>query len=142
MENKSLVNHKFHIFLSVVTLGLWIPIYATIYFFRKMSGAPGVDLVEKKGQKVAAKEQRRQEIVAKMASKRRTQQWKDENKPKLGYTRGNNLIGSHPYVLDCSHQIRARKGTGLFSKGMLGKTVWCEICKANRRVTSTSYWLE
>lgn len=56
-----------------------------------------------------------------------------------GYTDGGSL--AQVYVLECSHQIRAAKRVGLLSKGLLGKTVLCEICGAQRKVTSAPSWV-
>ena len=50
--------------------------------------------------------------------------------------------GSQMYILACAHQIRARKVVGLFSRGMLGKIVWCDICKSDREVTAMPYWVQ
>jgi len=44
----------------------------------------------------------------------------------IGYKKGKNQM----YVLSCTHQIRAEKATGLISKGLVGKTVWCDVCNA------------
>jgi hypothetical protein len=57
-----------------------------------------------------------------------------------GYKKGN-FIGGQTYSLECSHQIRARKQTGLIGKGMIGKTVWCDVCNAYRVVTG-SVWAQ
>ena len=39
LDKSSLVNHKLHIILSVISLGGWLPIYAAYYFFRKFTGS-------------------------------------------------------------------------------------------------------
>jgi hypothetical protein len=39
LDKSSLVNHKLHIILSVVSFGGWLPIYAVYYFFRKFTGS-------------------------------------------------------------------------------------------------------
>jgi hypothetical protein len=59
-----------------------------------------------------------------------------------GYKKGNFNSGDQVYVLACTHQIRAKKQVGIFSKGMLGKTVWCDVCNANRIVTSQPKWVQ
>lgn len=59
-----------------------------------------------------------------------------------GYKSGNINSGDQMYVLACTHQIRARKQVGIFSKGMLGKTVWCDVCDAERVVTSMPKWVQ
>lgn len=38
LEKSSVVNHKLHIVLSVLTFGSWLPIYVAYYFFRKFYG--------------------------------------------------------------------------------------------------------
>ena len=38
LDKSSLVNHKLHIVLSIISLGGWLPIYAIYYLFRKFSG--------------------------------------------------------------------------------------------------------
>ena len=59
-----------------------------------------------------------------------------------GYKKGNFNSGDQMYVLACTHQIRAKKQVGIFSKGMLGKTVWCDVCNADRVVTSQPKWVQ
>ena len=59
-----------------------------------------------------------------------------------GYKKGNFNSGDQMYVLACTHQIRAKKQVGIFSKGMLGKTVWCDVCNADRVVTSMPKWVQ
>ena len=59
-----------------------------------------------------------------------------------GYKKGNLNSGDVMYVLACTHQIRAKKAVGIFSKGMLGKTVWCEVCNEERVVTSHPKWVQ
>ena len=59
-----------------------------------------------------------------------------------GYKKGNFNSGDQMYILACTHQIRAKKQVGIFSKGMIGKTVWCDVCSANREVTSMPYWVK
>ena len=123
MSDDRLMNHKLHIILSVVTLGFWVPIYAVIYFFRKISGAPAIDLVEKKQKKAVAKEQRRQEIITQLASQ-----------PKLGYKKGGKY--GNPFTLACNHSIVA--SAALYSGvALIGKEVYCDVCKETRRVTAS-----
>jgi hypothetical protein len=59
-----------------------------------------------------------------------------------GYKKGTLNSGEQMYVLACNHQIRAKKHTGIFSKGMLGKTVWCDVCNTERIVTSAPSWVD
>ena len=56
-----------------------------------------------------------------------------------GYSDGGSI--AQVYVLECSHQIRAAERVGLLSKGLLGKTVLCEICGASRKVVSAPSWV-
>jgi hypothetical protein len=58
-----------------------------------------------------------------------------------GYKKGNFNSGDQVYVLSCTHQIRAKKRVGILSKGMLGKSVWCDVCNAERVVTSQPSWV-
>lgn len=57
-----------------------------------------------------------------------------------GYKKGNWNSGDQIYVLACTHQIRAKK-IAFISKGMIGKTVWCDVCNAERVVTSHPSWV-
>ena len=66
----------------------------------------------------------------------------EESEHGGGYKKGNKLSGNQMYVLACAHQIRAKKTVGILSKGMIGKTVWCEICDDYREVTSMPYWVQ
>jgi hypothetical protein len=38
-NKSSLINHKLHIFLSIISFGGWLPIYAAYYLFRKLKGS-------------------------------------------------------------------------------------------------------
>jgi hypothetical protein len=58
-----------------------------------------------------------------------------------GYKKGSKVSGQM-YVLACAHQIRAKRAVGILSKGMIGKTVWCEICNDYREVTSMPFWVK
>lgn len=58
-----------------------------------------------------------------------------------GYKKYNINSGDQMYVLACTHQIRARKRVGILSRGMLGKMVWCDVCNAEREVTSQPNWV-
>jgi hypothetical protein len=57
-----------------------------------------------------------------------------------GYKKGNWNSGDQLYVLACTHQIRAKK-IAFISKGMIGKTVWCDVCNAERVVTTQPSWV-
>ena len=39
LDKSSLVNHKLHIILSIISFGGWLPIYAAYYLFRKFKGS-------------------------------------------------------------------------------------------------------
>ena len=39
LNKSSLVNHKLHIILSIISFGGWLPIYAAYYLFRKFKGS-------------------------------------------------------------------------------------------------------
>ena len=60
--------------------------------------------------------------------------------PSLGYKKGKRGIffDGQAYILSCGHEIRSSKRVGwLVGKGLLLKTVWCEVCNTERTVTST-----
>lgn len=65
----------------------------------------------------------------------------EKNLSDKGYKAGNFNSGDQMYVLSCTHQIRAKKKVGILSKGMLGKTVWCDVCNSDRIVTSQPKWV-
>lgn len=57
-------------------------------------------------------------------------------KPNLGYTKGSGSFASTAYTLECNHSIRAK--TTSLTKSLsylIGRTVYCEVCKDNRIVT-------
>ena len=58
------------------------------------------------------------------------------DKPNLGYTKGSGSFASTAYTLECNHSIRAK--TTSLTKSLsylIGRTVYCEVCKDNRTVT-------
>lgn len=124
MTNTKPTNHKLHIFASLITFGLWLPIYFFI-------------AVRNRGAKEAT--------TTKVKEKSKLQKWAEEasvlSASNPGYKKGN-WNSSQMYVLSCTHQIRAHKTTKILSKGMIGKTVWCEVCNASREVASAPYWVQ
>lgn len=121
------MKHKLHITLSLVSAGLWLPVYAVMFIWFKYTGS-NVESRHKKRETARAnlRAARLSKPVAKTSS--------------AGYKK-SNFISGQTYSLECTHQIRARKQTGLISRGMIGKTVWCDVCNANRVVTG-SIWAQ
>ena len=124
MTSTRSTNHKLHILISVLTLGLWVPFYLVIVLInRGEKGNPVAEVKEK------SKWQKMVEEANTLSAK------------NPGYKKGN--WSSHQmYVLSCNHQIRASKKTKILSQGLLGKTVWCEVCNASREVASAPYWVQ
>lgn len=124
MASSKPTNHKIHILISLVTFGLWLPIYLIIAFVNR-----GV-----KGDSVA-------EVKEKSKWQKMVEEANTLSAKNLGYKKGN-WNSSQMYVLSCTHQIRARKTTKILSTGLLGKTVWCEVCNEGREVASAPYWVQ
>jgi hypothetical protein len=79
------------------------------------------------------------ELFEKDLGKQRSATTPSSKPSNNGYKKSKRfyLNGSMAYTLACGHQIRSAKQVGMFSKGLLTKTVWCEICNENRTVTGT-----
>ena len=92
-----------------------------------------IDLAEKKETKAAAKEQRRQQMMEKMASKPGATSIGAQ--PRLGYKKGKGSF-SNSYILECNHLI-AMSGMRSSATGKVGKTVYCEVCKESRRIAAS-----
>jgi hypothetical protein len=124
MTKSTPTNHKLHIFASLISFGLWLPVYFLI-------------AVRNRGGKGAT--------TTKVKEKSKLQKWADEasvlSATNPGYKKGNSS-SSQMYVLSCTHQVRAYKATKILSKGLIGETVWCEVCNASREVTGAPHWVQ
>ncbi len=129
MSDSRLMNHKLHLVISIFTLGSWLPIYAVLFIIFKVEGST---IESRKAKKKLAKEA--QHITRNLVQESRSKGF--TYKKSLGYKKGN-FVGGQTYSLECTHQIRARKQTGIVSRGMIGKTVWCDVCKSDRVVTGS-----
>jgi hypothetical protein len=131
MSEDRLMNHKLHIILTVISLGMWLPFYALTFILLKLSGST---IEKRRIQRAKTKEDRRitQNLVKESARKGYTY------KTSSGYKKGT-WNSSQAYTLACGHQISAKKQVGMFSKGLLNQTVRCEVCNSNRTVTGTLY---
>ena len=129
MSDNRVMNHKRHILISVITLGGWLVFYAPLFIIFKLSGSTIEKRRELKKANEAKKVEQRKANYAKQV---------EQIKANKGYKQGKNQM----YVLSCTHQIRANKSTGLMSKGLVGRTVWCDVCNAERLVTGAPYWVK
>jgi len=147
MSDDRVINHKLHIFLSLITLSLWTTFYIIIFIIFLVSGST---IQSRRKKRAIAKESRRNKRAIAEERRRNKKAIRIENlrtarlsapvvKPvNKGYkTKKFYLNGSMAYTLACGHQIRSAKQVGMFSKGLLMKTVWCDICKDHRTVTGT-----
>ena len=142
LNKSSFVSHRLQIILSIIAFGGWLPIYAGYYLYCSLTGST---IEERKSKRVTKIEKRREKRTALKNNRLITRKLVQESKARgfvyksnIGYKKGN-FVSGQTYGLECSHQIRARKQTGLISRGMIGKTVWCDVCKANRTVIG-SVW--
>jgi len=156
MTDDRLMNHKLHIILTFVTFGMWWPFYLGLYLYYKFSGSTIEKRLERRGiNKELVKERKLvksskefeksesnienwRELFESEQGKQRQASTPKNQTPSLGYKKGT-WNSSQAYTLACGHQISAKKQVGMFSKGLLNRTVRCEICNANRTVTGTLY---
>ena len=109
------MNHKFHIFLCVVTAGGWVSIYLFLLIKYKVTGSTISKRAEQK--------QLHQQWITQRAGINST----------LGYIKGEGSTSSTTYILECSHMILAK--TEVVSPSYFkGKTVFCETCMEKRVV--------
>jgi hypothetical protein len=136
MSDDRVINHKLHIFLSLITLSLWTTFYIIIFIIFLVSGST---IESRRNKRVIAKESRRNKKAIRIENLRTARLNAPVAKPvNKGYkTKSFYMNGSMAYTLACGHQIRSAKQVGMFSKGLLMKTVWCDICKDHRTVTGT-----
>jgi len=136
MSDSRIMNHKLHIFLSLITLSLWTTFYLIIFITFLVSGST---IESRRNKRVIAKDSRRNKKAIKIENLRTARLNAPVAKPvNKGYkTKRFYPNGSMAYTLACGHQIRSAKQVGMFSKGLLMKTVWCDICKDHRTVTGT-----
>ena len=119
MTSSKPTNHKLHILISLVTFGLWLPIYFIVAI--KNRGANSDSAVE-------VKEKSKWQ---KMVDEANTLSAKNP-----GYTRPSKWTGRITYVLACNHQILMKsEGTFGLSVKSLGKKVWCDVCSDVRTIT-------
>lgn len=125
-------NHKLHIFLSVITCGVWLVVYLPLYFISRKNPESATDSATRDLEESKLKEERKAKRAKTLATYSRP------GPKNLGYTKAKS---GQMYVLSCTHQIRAKKTVHILSQGMLNKNVWCEICNAERQVTAMPYWV-
>ena len=146
MNDDRLMNHKLHIFISVITLGSWTPFYLALYLFYKFSDST---IEKRRARRETKKEASRERSKIKSATKARRKsitrtiameqfKAKELSRSDKGYKKPGLSDGFIPmragqvYFLNCAHEIRAvPKITGL-----IGKKVWCDVCNAEREITS------
>jgi hypothetical protein len=114
MSEPKVLNHKLHIFLSVISGGFWLPIYGLLYLITKRTGSTVESRKEQFKKAVNAEAQRSQQ------------------KKSKGYKKGSGFT-SVTWALECNHLIRAKVGMGS-RNSLRGKTVFCDICQAERTV--------
>lgn len=110
MNDDRAMNHKLHIFLAVITAGLYVPIYLMSFLVFKLTKS----------------------TISTRRDDRKN--FKTSQKPSLGYKKGGKYGNS--FSLECNHSIvaSAMMYSGL---GLIGKKVYCEVCKEERRVTAS-----
>ena len=142
MSDHRLMNHKLHIFFGVISLGNWFIIYFLLFLYYKLTGST----IETRRIKRADAREKRSIKRAKIKEDRRITQNLIKESARKGYTyktssgyKKGNWISSQNYTLACGHQISAKKQVGMFSKGLINRTVRCEVCNSNRTVTGTLY---
>ena len=163
------MNHKLHIFLSFITLGVWFTFYAVMFILFKLSGST---IETRRSKRASARDKRheRRDIKKELSKEKKVvksakefeksesnkEKWRElfekdlgkqrqastpiSQPPSLGYKKGKRGIFNEgqAYILSCGHEIRSSKRVGwLVGKGLLLKTVWCEVCNTERTVTST-----
>ena len=150
MSDDRLMNHKLHIILTFVTFGMWWPFYLGLYLHYKFSDSTIEKRRERRGINKELAKERKEINEAKKVEQRKANYAKEVerlqlnnglSKPYKGYKQGKKGIfhNSQAYTLACGHQISAKKQVGMFSKGLLNQTVWCDVCNSNRTVTGTLY---
>jgi len=148
MSDNRVMNHKLHIFLSIITLSVWVTFYALLFIIFKLSGSTIEKRRERRGINKELSKERREINKGKKVEQREINEAKKVEQRKANYAKEVQLLqakkgkkfypnGSMAYTLACGHQIRSAKQVGMFSKGLLMKTVWCDICKDHRTVTGT-----
>ena len=124
-NNSVHVKHKFHIILSIVSFGGWFPVYVAYFLFCLLTGST-FEVRSKK------KQLRKDAKIEKQAIKSAVRAERLENNPSLGYTKGGKW--GNPFLLECNHSIVGSSRTS--GMALIGKVVYCEVCKEQRRVTS------
>ena len=124
-NNSVYVKHKFHIILSFLTFGGWFPFYVAYFLFCLVSGSTFEVRSEKKQLRKDSKSEQH-----KLKSATRAEIIKKN--PSLGYSKGGKW--GNPFLLECNHSIVGSSRTSAVA--LIGKVVYCEVCKEQRRVTS------
>ena len=133
-DKSSLVNHKLHIVLSVISFGGWTPLYAAYYLFRKLTSST---IQQRRSKRAIAREKRRSIRERAKEGRRITQKLIEESsskgykyRPITGIKKKSFLVSeARTYSLSCNHQVRAK------NIKLIGKTVWCDVCNDHREVT-------
>ena len=136
LDKPSLVNHKLHIILSIISFGSWLPIYAAYYLFCRLTGST---IEQRRSKRANAREKRLSIRVRAKEGRRITQKLIEESSSKgykykkqsiTGIKKKSFLVSeARTYTLSCNHQIRAK------NIKLIGKTVWCDVCNDHREVT-------
>lgn len=109
-------NHKLHIWLSIFSIGTWLPIYFFVFLIQKSKDPEYQQNLQKK-----------------------IKDLEERSKPTAqnpGYKKGGGLT-SWSYQLNCSHMIRMKQWSSVNSARNKSKEVWCDVCKEPRYVVST-----
>lgn len=123
-QDKKTLNHILHSVLSILTFGLWLPVYFLLYLVFKSKGST----LESRREKRRENRELTKRVLKDMRESPRT-----NSNPGLGYKKGKGALTSTEYQLQCGHLIRAK--TAHTSLNYLkGKEVFCEICKETRQV--------
>jgi hypothetical protein len=124
-NNSVYVKHKFHIILSCVTFGGWFPIYVAYFLFCLLTGSTYEARTKKNQLQKETKNEKRKTKAAARAEILK-------NNPSRGYSKGGKW--GNPFLLECNHSIVGSSRTSAFA--LIGKVVYCDVCKEQRRVTS------
>jgi hypothetical protein len=130
LKNIQPINHKLHIFLSVITGGFWLLFYLPLVFFVKSSPDYAAKIVKKKEEKRTRKQERKVLQATRLTSLATQSRLSETN---LGY-RPSKSSWDTPWTLECGHSIRT------MNSGKQGRSVFCKVCNGTRTVVSTNAW--
>ena len=114
MSDDRILNHKIQIVLSIITFGLWLPVYLITFLVFKGLGST-----------IGKRKESRDQAAMWAPATTQTR--------KKGYQPGKSVWNSSAYQLECGHLIRA-KTTTRSANYLKGRTVFCEICNEERGV--------